>query len=443
MNIVAVLLTVFSMMSLALSFVAPWAQRFNRHMISGTSTLYLSSVVGGPIFRTVNYNTTFTFLVEPISGIYYSTAALDARIFNNLYPNDNSYYNLEYEIYASSHGPTYLQTAISGFMHTPFFQLVAFRFLILTASNPFRGTYMIIEPQFFDSAVTSQIYTLPSKYVSGDTLSVSHFIWQMKIQVKTADVSANSNRFALSISHTIGGSAITSTIACSSYFLNAYNILKIKYLLIVVDQTALAADYYNYIVEARAISSSSMTIDFNTVESTYGSYTLLLRGMNAFDMNLISDPSMRFTINTINGTYFQSIFSGNGYSFNYGYFMIKYFDCDGKHFILNRTNNSCSEICPDGQFYNFTNLSCGYCRYDCLTCYVDSGLECRSCPANRVLVGTSCLPAAGYYESYAAAPIACTSPCTACTSPSYCTNCTLLTHLLLPNNSCIACSTLY
>lgn len=92
---------------------------------------------------------------------------------------------------------------------------------------------------------------------------------------------------------------------------------------------------------------------------------------------------MNFRMTTINSTYFQAEFFGRAVSFNYGYFMIRYFDCDGINFMLNKTDNTCNDICPDGQYYNFTTMVCTDCRFDCLTCYVESGDQCMSCPANR------------------------------------------------------------
>lgn len=87
---------------------------------------------------------------------------------------------------------------------------------------------------------------------------------------------------------------------------------------------------------------------------------------------------------------------------------------------------------------------CQKCSYDCYTC--DNNSTCLTCDSHtdrRQIDSNSsrCIPLKGYYDNGSTVSAACPSVCTACLSPSHCTECNYHYYLGRDNMCLYKCST--
>lgn len=103
--------------------------------------------------------------------------------------------------------------------------------------------------------------------------------------------------------------------------------------------------------------------------STLNKNSFLFRGLSSFNLSMSYSPNFEFYLTTFNAFNFGVAFYGNFQYKSYDYIAVAYFNCNSSLFYLNNSDNLCYDKCQTGQYFDYTNLTCLPCRFDCLTCY--------------------------------------------------------------------------
>ena len=102
-------------------------------------------------------------------------------------------------------------------------------------------------------------------------------------------------------------------------------------------------------------------------------------------------------------------------------------------------NNTCTQACPNGTFYNSTSLSCQTCTSNCNRCIINA-TNCIDCIASTYFLNSTCFSVCpdNYYGNGGNCT-ACVTPCLLCSSSSSCTSC--IANYYFYKNTCVTSCT--
>lgn len=128
------------------------------------------------------------------------------------------------------------------------------------------------------------------------------------------------------------------------------------------------------------------------------------------------------------------------------YWISVYGVCDSTIPFYRIADYKCYDICPSYTMTQTMTMQCLECHYSCYLCSsIANAAGCSSCSNsdNRQLVGTSCQPKVGYYESNSQVALPCSgmTGCLECSSIVYCTRCQI-GYFVNSVNVCTLCSTI-
>lgn len=93
--------------------------------------------------------------------------------------------------------------------------------------------------------------------------------------------------------------------------------------------------------------------------------------------------------------------------------------------------------CPVNTFFNAATLTCDKCLESTCERCSSSPLVCSSCPTNRVLSGSKCVCASGFFDINGVC-VGCNSGCTSCIgSPNACLSCQPSSGRIPVNGTCL------
>lgn len=82
------------------------------------------------------------------------------------------------------------------------------------------------------------------------------------------------------------------------------------------------------------------------------------------------------------------------------YFNYRYRSCPAGFPFFNEANSLCYDVCSAYYYGNTSQSACLPCYYTCYTCSNVTNTTCLSCNSttdHRILTGTNCVCAAGFY----------------------------------------------
>jgi hypothetical protein len=314
-----------------------------------------------------NYFTTaFPHTVVDIVKVYYSTAEMTAETWLPFYPGTSNNF-IWYEIDAANFSNTYLTTNIRGFFYPPYFSQFTYSFLLLLDNNPFVGSYVVFEEIEFKPGTNSYDTSFPSKYKSGNSLDYTYLIKQIKKIYDYMDMVSHGSKYwmELGISHSNITLTYTATMSLPFYIRNFGN-YSAKYLIIIMDKTALANDFPKYHFRAlMVLTTSTNYITFNSLPDPNNIDNNFIFGLTGYYFYNNNEPSFKFDLSYTNSSFTFEFYGnlGPGASSNsylkYAYVKFTYYDCNSIFYIYDKTQNLCFDSCGSTtEYYNTTTASC-------------------------------------------------------------------------------------